>query len=75
MFLPRGMSVSGDVDWHFLLQPHYISLFQSDVHLLIDKLFSSGSHRFTDAVKCAIFNKVSVMGVCVSTLHWYDWAM
>ena len=47
MFLPLGMSVSGDVDWHFL--------FQSDVHSLIDKLFSSGSHRFTDAVKCAIF--------------------
>ena len=55
MFLPLGMSVSGDVDWHFLLQPHYINLFQSDVHSLIDKLFFSGSHRFTDAVKCAIF--------------------
>ena len=25
------------------------------VHSLIDKLFSSGSHRLTDAVKCAIF--------------------
>ena len=58
MFLPLGMSVSGDVEWHFLLQlllPHYINLFQSDVHSLIDKLFSSGSHRFADAVKCAIF--------------------
>ena len=29
--------------------------FSADVHSLIDKLFSSGSHRFTDAVKCAIF--------------------
>ena len=32
-----------------------VNLFQSDVHSLIDKLFSSGSHRFTDTVKCAIF--------------------
>ena len=58
MFLPLGMSVSGDVDWHFLLQlllPHYINLFQSDVQSLIDKLFSSGSHGFTDTIKCEIF--------------------
>ena len=65
MFLLLGMSVSGDVEWHFLLQlllPHYINLFQSDVHSLIDKLFSSGSHRFTDAVKCAIFLCLGSLG-------------
>ena len=35
--------------------PITLTCFSPSAHSLIDKLFSSGSHRFTDAVKCVIF--------------------